>query len=264
MPMLPRTRPRRPWYPWVRAAVVLVLLGGAGWGVLELGSRYLGLQRFTIEQVAVTGCRGQRQADIQRLAEKLVLHKSLFWFDAEELRNQVEAMRWVRGLQIRKDPPDRLSLVVEERQPVLWLVRPEGVFLVSDDGLLLDRVNAANLNPIPVVVDPASQTDQLLAGLINVARTLRDKQPGFYERLNELRWSAKGPVAFIEGLPAPIYLSREDVTKNVPNFQGLFVDRLAKRPDLDQLRYIDLRWDDEVAVGEPQDAPAPGPGKRPR
>lgn len=264
MPHLPRTRRRRPWLPWARAGLVLVLLGAAGWGLLEVGNRFLGLQRFTIEQVSVTGCRGQRQAEIQQLAEKLVLHKPLFWFDADDLRTRIEAMRWVRGLQIRKDPPDRLSLVVEERQPVLWLVRPRGIYLVSDDGLLLDRVNQANLNPIPVVVDPASQTDQTLAHLVSVARILREKQPGFYERINELRWSAKGPVAYIEGLPAPIYLSREDVTKNVPNFQGLFVDRLARRPDLDRLRYVDLRWDDEVAVGEPVDAPpAPGP-KKPR
>ena len=257
MSLLPRTRPRRPWLPWARAGIVLLVLGGAGWGLLEFGTRYLGLQKLIIEQVTVTGCRGQRQADVQQLAEKLVLHKPLFWFDADTLRKQVEALRWVRALQIRKDPPDRLSLVVEERQPVFWLVRPEGVFLVSDDGWILDRVNPSNLNPIPVVVDPASQTDANLIRLINAARRLRDEQPGFYGRLNELRWSAKGPVAFMEGLPAPIYLSREDVTKNVPNFQGLFVDRLAQRPDLDQLRYIDLRWDDEVAVGEPQGSQPP-------
>ena len=264
MSMLPRTRPKRPWLPWAWAGLVLLLLGGAGWGLLELGSRYLGLQKLTIEQVTVTGCRGERQVDIQRLAEKLVLHKPLFWFNADELRTRIESMRWVRALQIRKDPPDRLSLVVEERQPVLWLVRPEGVFLVSDDGMLLDRVNPSNLNPIPVVVDPASETDHALARLVSVARVLREKQAGFYERLTELRWTAKGPVVYIEGLPAPIYLSRTDVTKNVPNFQGLFVDRLAQRPDLDRLRYIDLRWDDEVAVGEPEDAPAPASPRKPR
>ena len=168
----------------------------------------------------------------------------------------------MRGLQIRKDPPDRLSLAIEERRPVLWLVRANGVFLVSDDGVLLDRVNQANLNPIPVVVDPTSQTDQGLARLVSAARTLREKQQGFYERITELRDSPKGPVAYIEGLPAPIYLSRKDVTKNVPNFQGLFVDRLSQRPDLAQLRYIDLRWDDEVAVGEPEVEPAPAKPRR--
>jgi hypothetical protein len=229
---------------------------------MEFGARYLGLQKLTIEQVNVSGCRGERHAEIQALAEGLVLGKPLFWVDAEDLRARIEAKRWVRSLQIRKDPPDRLSLVLEERNPVLWLVRSNGVFLVSDDGILLDRVNQANLNPIPVVVDPASQTDQGLARLVSVARVLREKQQGFYDRVTELRWSQKGPVAYIEGLPAPIYLSRQDVTKNVPNFQGLFVDRLSQRPDLARLRYIDLRWDEEVAVGEPEEDPVPAkPGR---
>jgi len=262
MSMLPRTRPKRPWFPWVRAGITVAVLGGVAWGLMEVGTRYLGLQKLTIEQVNVSGCRGERQAEIQALAEKLVLGKPLFWVDAEELRARIEAKRWVRNLQIRKDPPDRLSLVVEERRPILWLVRGNWVFLVSDDGILLDRVNQANLSPIPVVVDPASQTDQGLARLVSAARTLREKQGGFYDRLTELRWSPKGPVAYIEGLPAPIFLSRQDVTKNVPNFQGLFVDRLSQRPDLARLRYIDLRWDEEVAVGEPEDAPAPA--KTPR
>ncbi len=257
MSMLPRTRPKRPWLPWARAGITLVVIAGAGWGVLELGTRYLGLQRLTIELVNVSGCRGERHAEIQKLAEQLVLGKPLFWVDAEELRSRIEAKRWVRGLQIRKDPPDRLSLAIEERSPVLWLVRANGVFLISDDGIILDRVNQANLNPIPVVVDPASQTDQGMARLVTAARTLREKQHGFYERLTELRDTPKGPVAYIEGLPAPIYLSRQDVTKNVPNFQGLFVDRLSQRPDLTRLRYIDLRWDDEVAVGEPDEPEAP-------
>lgn len=260
--MLPRTRPKRPWLPWARAGITLAVLGGVGWGLMELGTHYLGLQKLTIEQVNVSGCRGERQAEIQALAEGLVLGKPLFWVDAEDLRARIEAKRWVRSLQIRKDPPDRLSLVLEERNPVLWLVRSNGVFLVSDDGILLDRVNQANLNPIPVVVDPASQTDQGLARLVSVARALREKQQGFYDRVTELRWSQKGPVAYIEGLPAPIYLSRQDVTKNVPNFQGLFVDRLSQRPDLARLRYIDLRWDEEVAVGEPEDDPVPAkPGR---
>lgn len=254
MALLPRTRIRRPWFPWVRAGVVLVVLGLAGWGLMEVGTRYLGLQKLIIEQVAVSGCRGERQAEVQKLAEELVMGKPLFFVDAEELRTRIQAKRWVKGLQIRRDPPDRLSLVIEERRPVLWLVRPNGVFLVSDDGVLLDRVSAANLNPIPVVVDPASQTDQGLARLVSAARALREHQQGFFERLTELRDTPKGPVAYIDGLPAPIFLSRRDVTKNVPNFQGLYVDQLAKRPDLTKLRYIDLRWDDQVAVGEPEDS----------
>jgi len=250
MALAPRTRPPRPWFPWVRVLIVVLLVAGAGWGVLELGQRYLGLQRLTIEQVAITGCRGERLAEVQQVADKLCLGKPLFWFDAEKLRRSLEERRWVKGLIIRKDPPDRLSLVLEERKPLLWLARPTGVFLLADDGVVLDRVNQSNLLPIPVVADPKSQTDESVVALIRVASTLRDRQKDFFERLSELRWSARGPVAFLEGLQAPIYLSKKDPAKNIPDFQAIYLERYAKTPDLTRVRYFDLRWDGDVVAGD--------------
>ena len=259
MPMLPRTRVRRPWMPWVRVALVTIFVLGAGYAALELGQRYLGLQKLIIEQVTVSGCRNERLAEVQRIADDLCKGKPLFWFDAEELRQRIEERRWVKGLLIRRDPPDRLSLVIEERKPLLWLIRPTGVYLLADDGIVLDRVNQGNLAPIPVVADPRSQTDEALVQLIRVAARLRDRQGEFFDRLTELRWGERGPIVYLENLPAPIYLSRYDATQNIPNFQMLFLNELSKRPDLDKIRYFDLRWEQEVAVGEPlQSAPPTG------
>lgn len=255
--MLPQKRVRKPWMPWVKVALVGGLVFAAGWGAMEVGQRYLGLQKLVIEQINISGCQGDRHSEIQRIANQVALGKPLFWFDAERLRQAVERQRWVKGLLIRRDPPDRLSLVVEERKPLLWLARPEGVFLLSDDGILLDRVSAANLSPIPVVADAQSQEDATLVNLIRAATALREHQRAFYERLAELRWSDRGPVAYLEDLPAPIYLSRLDPTKNIPNFQMLYLNVLSQRPDKNQLRYIDLRWDDEAVVGEPQEDSAP-------
>jgi hypothetical protein len=236
---------------------VVALVVGATYGALELGQRYLGLQKLVIEQVNVTGCRGQRLDEIQRVANKLCLGKPLFWLDVERLRQTVEQRRWVKGLLIRKDPPDRLSLVIEERKPLLWLARPTWVYLLSDDGIVLDRVHQGNLMPIPVVANPKSQTDKAIVQLIRAATSLRDRQKEFYERLTEMRMSDKGPVVFLEGVPAPILLSKYDATKNIPNFQMLFLNEISKRPDLAQIRYFDLRWDDEVALGEPKETEPP-------
>jgi hypothetical protein len=238
---------------------VLGVLGGAGWGALELGQRYFGLQRLTIEQVGVSGCRGERLAQVQAIADAACRGKPLFLFDIEGLRNQVQALRWVRGLVIRKDPPDRLILLVEERRPLVWLVSPRGVFLVSEDGIVMDRVAAGNLAPIPVVADPRSQEDRSFLGVLRAARALKERQRDFYDRVTELRWSEKGPVAYIEGLDAPIFLSREDPARNVPNFQALYLSRLSGDPKASAPRYFDLRWEVEggyVAVGDlPADRP---------
>jgi cell division septal protein FtsQ len=237
--------------------LVSVLVAGSAYGALELGQRYLGLQKLTIEQVNISGCRGERLAEIQHLADHTCLGKPLFWFDAEKLRSEIEARRWVKGLLMRRDPPDRLSLIVEERRPLLWLVRPNGVYLLSEEGIVLDRLTQVELMPIPVVADPKSQADGPMVELIRAAASLRNKQKGFYERLTELRWSERGPVAYVEGLDAPIYLSRDDATRNIPNFQMLFLDNLSKRADVAQLRYVDLRWEGQVAVGEPLDTQPP-------
>jgi cell division septal protein FtsQ len=176
----------------------------------------------------------------------------------------LESKRWVKGLLIRRDPPDRLSLVLEERKPLLWLVRPEGVYLMADDGIVLDRLNQVDLTPIPVVADPKSQQDAPMVQLIRAATSLRNKQKEFYDRLTELRWSDRGPVAYLEGLDAPIYLSRAEPTKNIPNFQMLYLNELSKRQDVAALRYVDLRWDDEIAVGEPLESGPPKAIAQPR
>ena len=234
----------------------IVLVVGAGYGVIELGHRYLGFHKLIIEQVTISGCCGKRLTQAQKIADELCLGKSLFWFDAEKLRVSLKSKRWVKGLIIRRDPPDRLSLVIEERRPVIWLVRQGGVFLVSDDGIVLDRLSndIVGSSPIPVVADLKSQDDGPMVQLICAATSLRDKQKEFYDRLTELRWSDHGPIAFLEGLEVPIYLSKKDATKNIPNFQMLFLNELCKRSDIAQLRYIDLRWDEEIAIGEPLDS----------
>ena len=67
MAPIPRTRPRRTWIPWARVGLVALLVTGAGYGALELGHRYLGLQKLTIEQITISGCRGERLAEAQAL-----------------------------------------------------------------------------------------------------------------------------------------------------------------------------------------------------
>jgi hypothetical protein len=103
-----------------------------------------------------------------------------------------------------------------------------------------------------------------MAQLIRAATSLRNKQKEFYDRITELRWSDHGPVAFLEGLEAPIYLAKDDATKNIPNFQMLFLNELSKRSDIAKLRYVDLRWDEEIAVGEPLATQPPRAQEQPR
>jgi cell division protein FtsQ len=183
--------------------------------------------------------------------------KPLFFFDADQLQDRIESLRWVKALLIRREPPDRLSIVIEERQPLLMLVRTNAILLMSDDGIIMERVNQANLTPIPVVADPASQEEKNLVQLIKVAKALKDQQPDFYSRLIELRWTDNWPTVFMEDLQAPIYLPRIEPAKMIPSFQALFLQSYSNRPDLGNVRYFDLRWENQISVGELPEHAAP-------
>jgi len=246
---------------WLRFCVVLFMVALAGWGALELGQRYLGIQKLVIEQINISGCQWDRLVAVQEIAYKLCKGKPLFLFDADQLQTQIESLRWVRAVLIRREPPDRLSIVIEERQPLFMLLTSNGVLLMSDDGIIMDRVNQANLRPIPVVADPASQDEPTIIKLIQIARVLKDLQPDFYARLTELRWSSqginKGPTVFMEGLQVPIYLAKEKPDKNIPSFQAIFLELFANKSELKDVRYFDLRWDNQIPVGQLPENAAP-------
>jgi cell division septal protein FtsQ len=233
---------------WARFGAVLIVVALAGWGALEVGQRYMGVQKLVVEQINITGCQWGKLAEVQGIADEICKGKPLFLFDADLLQKRIGALRWVRAVLVRREPPDRLSIVIEERQPLFMLVVDGNVLLMSDDGIIMHRVDQTNIRPVPVVTGAYAKDERTLIKLIKVARALKSQQPDFYARLSELRWSDRGPMVFMEGLQVPIYLSKDEPAKNIPNFQAVFLQLYARTPDLNNVQYFDLRWDGQMPV----------------
>lgn len=234
--------------------LVAMFIFGFAFCFTELSHKYFGFNKFLIEKITISGCIDSHLNQAQIIANEICLGKSLFWFDSNRLRSELEKKRWIKSVLIRRDPPDHLNLVVIERQALLWLAWPQGIFLIDDEGVVFDKLNDINIASVPTIADPKSQNNKSILKLIQTASNLRSKQKEFYDRVTELRWNEKcGPIAFFDNLEAPIYLSRKNAVKNIPNFQMLFLNKLSNRPDLNSIRYIDLRWDDKIAIGEPME-----------
>jgi hypothetical protein len=52
-------------------------------------------------------------------------------------------------------------------------------------------------------------------------------------------------------------LSKEDPAKNIPSFQALYLQLFINKPNLNDVRYFDLRWDTIIPVGELPENAAP-------
>jgi hypothetical protein len=97
---------------------------------------------FRLDRLAVRTDGALSEADIAQAAG-IHMGMNLMTIDLKDARERLEEMPMVLGAEVRRELPDRLEIVIEERQPVAWLscpaqgVRPRNAargFLIDQHG----------------------------------------------------------------------------------------------------------------------------------
>ncbi len=97
--------------------------------------------------------------------------------------------------------------------------------------------------------DPESRhaLQETLATGVDVTRTLADREPVFFDQVSEIDMSEPSMVVLrLEGEGYDLRLSRGSYLMNLDNYFALR-DRI-KDGDEDDIEYVDLRWQDRIAV----------------
>ncbi|MDE0133008.1 MAG: FtsQ-type POTRA domain-containing protein [bacterium] len=112
---------------WLLSAMTLV-----GVGIWLLHSPYLAVQEVVVSgEVVSTGS--------QRVArDGLIEGAPMFLVDTESVREVVLSDPWVSVVEVRKEWPNTVSIAVEERYPVAWVLTGDGWRALSLDGVVLD------------------------------------------------------------------------------------------------------------------------------
>ncbi|MFM8234315.1 MAG: cell division protein FtsQ/DivIB [Holophagaceae bacterium] len=249
MAYYPRTQPKRPWFNRVRLILVIVIVLTLAWGLSRLTYRLLHLKALSVQEVRITGCSPKRQVEIQKLSEDLSLGQPLLWFNAEPLMKALMDKPWIQSINLSKDPPDRLVVIVDEKEPYLWMVNAQGVYLVSEGGILMDELNSTNgLKPLPIVSDTNLQNPASLARLCRVAKSIKSQQPEFFDLIEEFHWDDQGPVLYLQDFQAPIKLDERDPLVNIPNFQSVFTSQLSTPAERAGVETVNLRFKNQVIL----------------
>ena len=133
---------------WLLSAMTLV-----GVGIWLLHSPYLAVQRVLVSGEVVSTAS-------QRVVKSGVIEGApMFSVDTDLIREVVLSDPWVSAVEVRKEWPNTVSVAVEERHPVAWLLTAEGWRALSLDGVALD-VDPEQVMPritglAGAVVDPA-------------------------------------------------------------------------------------------------------------
>ena len=126
----------------------LILLIALGYGI----SRLLTDERFQIHSVEVIG--NDYIADEEIIAASGAIGKSIFLqrtYSAEQ--RLLKDFVFFKRVEIRKIWPDSLVVNIAERQPQLILINLNGVFIIDDEGLVIEVLKSESLNFSPEKIE---------------------------------------------------------------------------------------------------------------
>lgn len=233
---------------WLCVGLLVIALGGA----VSAGGRWLlTAPRFAVARVEVAG-QSQLSADQVVAASGLSPGQNLFGLDARRAVAGVEALPMVRRAELVRAFPNRVTLLVEERQPFV-LVHAGGLHWVDEQGVSLGPETRAVALGAPLVsaarsddVAAASRTpsDRVAAG-VALVRTLMRAQSPLLREISEVDVSRpEGLVLYmLDGVE--VRLGREDWDDRLGRLSGVLAQLRASGQ---RATSIDLRFRDQVVL----------------
>ena len=230
----------------VGAGVCLVILAGGG---IALAHWLLTSPRFAVARVEIRGA--SRLAEPGLLAAAAIsAGQNLFQIRPDRVAARLEQVPGIRRAQVIRELPNRVTLMVEERQP-FTLTHVGRLHWLDEEGVLLDEASRAVTPGLPLVSGllpeelgparrPASDRAVLAIGLL---RTLLRSGSPLLSRLSEIDASRPdGPVFYtVEG--TEIRLGNEQWEEQLARLEGL-LDQISSRRE--PVEYVDLRFRDLV------------------
>ena len=248
---------------WKATAVLALLAVGFG-AALRAGSSPL----LEVRRVVVRGNSWLSEQEVLGLVEGLV-GSNVLVTDLSAWRERLLASPWIGDAVLRRVLPATVEIAVQERKP-LGLGRVDGrLFLVDDQGTLIDAFGPRYAALDLPVIDGlgrdsagARAVDRRRVGL--AARLLQSlgRQPDLARRVSQIDVSdPRDAVVILDQDTALLRLGDEQFLERLRSYVEL-EGRLRERvPEID---YVDLRFGERVYVGAAQGSEAAGVSVLPR
>jgi cell division protein FtsQ len=247
-----------------RAAVVVFVIGLALYAGYRAVAVVAGLDMFRIDQIKVRGNHRLSNGEVLAMLQDL-RGRSVLAVDLSEWRRTLLTSPWVADASLRRTLPSTVEVVILERAP-LGIGRINGsLYLVDDQGAVIDEYgpNYADLD-LPIIDGlssaPEDEGSDLYRALL--ARRLLDalRARNMASQISQIDVSdSRNAVVLLEGDPTLIRLGNERFVERLQSYHELAPTLREQVPIID---YIDLRFDERVYVRPARERRTPAAGSK--
>lgn len=181
--------------------------------------------------------------------------QNLVWTDLGEWRERLLQSPWVRDASLRRSLPSTVEISVSERIPTVLARMDSRLFLVDEQGIVIDRYGPQYAGFDLPIVDgleiakpaPGARVDEARARLAaRVVAALRNA-PEISKRVSQIDVSnPHNAQVTLSGDAAVLLLGEDQFQQRIESYLQL-ADTL--RSSVPEIEYVDLRFGERVFVG---------------
>jgi cell division protein FtsQ len=181
--------------------------------------------------------------------------QNLMWTDLDVWRARLLASPWVKDAVLRRTLPSTVEIVVSERTPSVIGRIGGRLFLVDEQGFVIDRFGPHYAGFDLPIVDglggeppaPGSRTNDARAALATRVVTSLHAKPDIARRVSQIDVSdAHNAHLTLADDQAVIYVGEEQILERVESYLQLAATLRGRVADID---YVDMRFGERVFVG---------------
>lgn len=224
--------------------IALIILAAS----VGIGMRIIYLPMFNLKTIDVVSEHGQTASfkhvtsdEIKRVAQHQIAG-NFFTVDLATVRQAFQTIPWVRDITIKREWPDRLYIVLEEHKPLArWgseaLVNTHGEVFYAEVAHVLPVFSSSIENSSQEITEHYKRFAEQLAPLKQL--------------IAEINLSARHAWRIQLKSGTILELGREQVQARLARYVSVYNRSIAYLNQQEPLAYLDLRYDNGIAIRLP-------------
>jgi len=246
---------------FLKTVAAILLLLGLGLGARLTYNRLCHCDFFQITAVKIKGNRMTSKEQISALS-RVDIHTNLLTVNVNQVESLLESHPWIARADVVRDWPNRLLIILQEKNPVALLNRETGLFYLDSRGGIIAAVNPSQELDFPVITGlekfqfnsvTSENIPEPLQDVYALLKLANRNNPILPEQnISEIHLAENGElVLYLLDKPFPIYMGSDGKISTRYKSLVKVLNDLYKTQEFSEVSYIRLDYKkDTILVGK--------------